>query len=178
MTQSDGLTLVIRALDYAARQHTTQRRKDAAATPYINHPIELIKVLAVEAAISDPEVLAAAALHDTVEDTTTEESDLRRLFGDRISDIVMEVTDDKSLRKDVRKRLQVERAPKKTTEAALVKLADKISNLRDVTASPPPDWTLDRRREYFDWAKAVVDRLPTVNATLRKLFDDAYAGRP
>jgi guanosine-3',5'-bis(diphosphate) 3'-pyrophosphohydrolase len=178
VTHDEGLTLVMRALDYAARQHTAQRRKDAAQTPYINHPIEVIKVLAVEAGITDPEVLAAAALHDTVEDTSTEEGDLRRLFGDRITDIVMEVTDDGSLRYEVRKRLQVEHAPKKTAAAAMVKFADKISNLRDVVSSPPPSWTLDRRREYFDWAKAVVDRLPPVSAKLRKLFDDAYAAKP
>lgn len=178
MTREDSLTLIIRALDYAARQHTAQRRKDAAQTPYINHPIELIKVLAVEAGITDPVVLTAAILHDTVEDTATEERDLRRLFGDRITDIVMEVTDDTMLRTDVRKRLQVEHAPKKTNEAAMVKFADKISNLRDVASSPPPSWSLDRRRDYFEWAKAVVDRLPPVSAKLRKLFDDAYAAKP
>lgn len=178
MKHDASVTLLIRALDYAARQHTTQRRKDAAQTPYINHPIELIKVLAVEAGISDIDVLVAAVLHDTVEDTSTEEGDLRRLFGDRITDIVMEVTDDQSLRNDVRKRLQVERAPKKTPEAAMVKFADKISNLRDVATNPPPSWTLDRRRAYFDWAKAVVDGLPPVNEKLRVLFDAAYARKP
>ncbi len=178
MTRDDGVTLLIRALDYAAQQHTTQRRKDAAQTPYINHPIALIKVLAIDAGITDPDVLAAAVLHDTVEDTSTEEADLRRLFGNRITDIVMEVTDDQSLRNDVRKRLQVERAHKKTPEAAMVKFADKISNLRDVAASPPPSWSLERRRDYFDWAKAVVDRLPPVNEKLRALFNAAYALKP
>lgn len=178
MTRDDDLKLLIRALDYSARQHTTQRRKDAAQTPYINHPIALIKVLAIEADITDPDVLAAAVLHDTVEDTSTEEADLRRLFGERIANIVMEVTDDTALFTDERKRLQVERAPTKSAAAAMVKLADKISNLRDVADNPPRSWDLNRRRAYFDWAKAVVDRLPSVNQKLRALFDAAYARKP
>ena len=137
MTADENLQLIIRALEYAARQHSDQRRKDAAGTPYINHPVALMNVLANEAGITDTDALVVAALHDTVEDTTTGEQDLRRLFGDRIAAIVMEVTDDKSLYTDARKRLQIEHAHKKSSTAAMVKFADKICNLRDVARSPP-----------------------------------------
>lgn len=125
-------------------------------------------------ALDEADVLVAAVLHDTIEDTQTTEQELRTRFGDRVTSIVLEVTDDKSLPKQRRKELQVEHAGHKSREAALVKLADKTCNLRDIANAPPADWPLQRRREYFDWAKQVVDGLPEVNAELRKLFDDAY----
>src|SRR5207245_1731452 len=117
-------------------------------------------------------------LHDTIEDTETTEAELRGRFVGRVADIVLEVTDDKSLPKHRRNELQVEHAQHKSPEAALVKLADKTCNLRDVASAPPHDWTLERRREYFEWAKQVVDGLPSVNATLRQAFDSAYRARP
>ena len=177
-TQHDDLQLLVRALNFAAQKHTRQRRKDAAESPYINHPNSLIDVLANEVGITEIDVLAAAALHDTIEDTETTPEQLRAMFGERITGIVLEVTDDKDLPSHVRKRLQIDHAHKKSREAALVKFADKICNLRDVANSPPAAWTLQRRREYFDWGKAVVDGLPPVNAALRALFDKAYALKP
>ncbi len=122
-------------------------------------------------------ILAAAALHDTIEDTETTEEELRTFFGDEIARLVLEMTDDKSLPKQERKRLQIEQAQHMSSEGALVKLADKICNLRDVAANPPAEWSLARRMEYFDWAKAVVDGLPRVNAKLLALFDAAYAAK-
>ena len=172
------MQLVIRALHFAAQKHSTQRRKDAAESPYINHPVALLDLLANEVGITDSDVLAAAALHDTIEDTGTTVAELSAIFGDRIAGIVMELTDDKSLHKDDRKRLQIEHAHKKSPAAARVKFADKICNVRDMAASPPAAWTLQRRRDYFDWAKAVVDGLPEVDAKLRELFDKAYAAKP
>jgi GTP diphosphokinase / guanosine-3',5'-bis(diphosphate) 3'-diphosphatase len=173
-----SLPLFIRALEFASRKHSTQRRKDADASPYINHPIALVSILAVEAGITDSDVLCAALLHDTIEDTATTRHELVSEFGEAIAGIVGEVTDDKSLEKQQRKRLQIEHAHSLTPAAGLVKLADKIANLRDVASSPPANWDLPRRQEYFDWAKAVVDGIRDAPAILRKLFDAAYAGRP
>jgi guanosine-3',5'-bis(diphosphate) 3'-pyrophosphohydrolase len=124
------------------------------------------------------EVLVAAILHDTVEDTETTTEELAREFGPRIAAIVAEVTDDKSLPKPERKRLQVERAPHSSPQARLVKLADKICNLRDVAAGPPAHWPLERRRGYFEWARAVIDGLRGTHAGLERLFDEAYRGKP
>jgi GTP diphosphokinase / guanosine-3',5'-bis(diphosphate) 3'-diphosphatase len=170
--------LLIRAIDFAARKHRLQRRKDVEASPYINHPVALMSVLCVEAGICDVEVLSAAALHDTIEDTQTTRDEISREFGKKIADIVAEVTDDKTLPSDERKRLQIERAPHKSSAASLVTLADKIANLRDVASSPPSDWSLKRRRDYFVWAKAVVDKLPTTHPLLDDLFNVAYAQQP
>src|SRR5574341_149609 len=153
------LALLLKALAFAAHKHRDQRRKDPEASPYINHPIALADVLVNEGGVRDVEVLCAALLHDTVEDTATTSEELERAFGPRIARIVAEVTDDKTLSKSERKRLQIEHAAALSPEAKLVKLADKICNLRDVAERPPATWDLARRREYFDWAKQVIDRL-------------------
>ncbi|MGH8658902.1 MAG: HD domain-containing protein [Gammaproteobacteria bacterium] len=173
-----ALGLVLAALAFAARKHRDQRRKDLDASPYINHPIALATLLSNEVKVSDPLVIASAILHDTVEDTDTTPQELQAQFGETIAAIVMEVTDDKRLLKTQRKRLQVETAPALSHQAKLVKLADKICNLRDVHASPPADWNLQRRREYFDWAKAVIDRMRGTHAELERLFDAIYSQRP
>lgn len=170
--------LLVDALAFAAHKHRDQRRKDIDASPYINHPIALLRVLRVEADVRDLEVLCAALLHDTVEDTETTREELVERFGETIASLVMEVTDDKGQDKATRKRMQVEHAPHLTPQAALVKLADKICNLRDVAQSPPPDWPLARRQHYFDWAKQVIDGLRGAHAGLEALFDQAYAQRP
>ncbi|HEX5282472.1 MAG TPA: HD domain-containing protein [Micropepsaceae bacterium] len=173
-----SLPQFIRALEFASRKHSTQRRKDAESSPYINHPIALVSILAVEAGIADPDVLCAALLHDTIEDTDTTRDELTQQFGRTIADIVVEVTDDKKLSKQIRKQLQIEHAPALSHAAGLVKFADKIANLRDVADCPPSGWPLDRRQEYFDWAKAVVTGIRDVPPRLRDLFDTAYARRP
>jgi guanosine-3',5'-bis(diphosphate) 3'-pyrophosphohydrolase len=173
-----GLPDILRALEFAARKHRDQRRKDADATPYINHPIQLAGVLVNEAGIDAAQVIIAALLHDTVEDTQTTPAELAREFGFAVADLVMEVTDDKSLPKAERKRLQVEHAAHLSAGARLVKLADKICNLRDMSAAPPADWDITRRREYFDWARAVVDRLRGTHTRLEALFDAEMTRRP
>ena len=137
-----------------------------------------MSVLCVEAGVCDVEVLSAAALHDTIEDTETTRDEIKKEFGKKIADIVAEVTDDKSLPKEERKRLQIENAAHKSSAASLVTIADKISNLRDVAANPPAGWSIERRRNYFVWAKAVVDGLPTTHPLLREVFDEIYAQRP
>ena len=170
--------LLIDALAFAADKHRTQRRKDPEASPYINHPIALARVLSVEGRVRDVKVLAAAVLHDTLEDTKTTYEELLERFGPAIAGIVREVTDDKTLLPAERKRLQIEHAGELSHRARLVKLADKISNLRDLTLNAPSEWSLQRRRDYFDWAKKVIDRVRGTNKKLERAFDDAYAGRP
>jgi len=170
--------LLIDALAFAAHKHRRQRRKDLEASPYINHPIALAHVLCDEAGVTNAKVLAAAILHDTIEDTETTYEELRERFGATVAGVVREVSDDKSLSKAERKRLQIEHAEQLSRRARLVKLADKICNVRDMASSAPHDWTLARRREYFDWAKSVVDRIRGTNTKLEAAFDQAYAGRP
>jgi guanosine-3',5'-bis(diphosphate) 3'-pyrophosphohydrolase len=121
-----NIGLVTRAVEFAAQKHRMQRRKDSEASPYINHPIALMHVLCIDGGINDPLILAAAALHDTIEDTETTEAELRTTFGEEIAQIVVELTDDKSLAKEVRKRLQIERAHRMSREAALVKLRFRL----------------------------------------------------
>jgi GTP diphosphokinase / guanosine-3',5'-bis(diphosphate) 3'-diphosphatase len=161
----------IKAVAFAAEKHKTQRRKDADASPYINHPIALANVLANEGGIANQDVLIAAILHDTIEDTETSEAELRKVFGDKVASLVLEVTDDKSLAPEVRKLLQIEHAAKASHGAKLVKLADKISNLRDMLSSPPADWPKERIAKYFDWASNVIAGLRGTNAELEKIFD-------
>jgi GTP diphosphokinase / guanosine-3',5'-bis(diphosphate) 3'-diphosphatase len=110
MTNSYDIGLVIRAVEFAAQKHRMQRRKDSDASAYINHPIALMHVLCIDGGISVPLILASAALPDTIEDTETTEEELRATFGEEIAQIVVEMTDDKSLPKGERKRLQIEHA--------------------------------------------------------------------
>jgi guanosine-3',5'-bis(diphosphate) 3'-pyrophosphohydrolase len=168
----------VRALAFASRKHSKQRRKDVDASPYINHPIALVSILAVEAGINDLDTLCAALLHDTIEDTDTSVEELVEAFGGPVASLVQEVTDDKRLPKAERKLLQVEHAAHLSPKARSVKLADKIANLRDVADGPPINWSLARRQEYFDWAKQVVDKIPDAPADLLSLFMAIYARRP
>ena len=172
------MNLLLDALAFAAAKHRNQRRKDVDASPYINHPIALARVLSVEAGIHDETVIAAALLHDTIEDTETTYDELLARFGPAVASIVAEVTDDKNLAKAERKALQVAHAPHMSQGAKWVKLADKTCNLRDVASSPPAGWPLRRRQAYFDWAKAVIDGVRGTHPQLEALFDTAYAARP
>ena len=169
------LPLFIDALAFAAHKHRDQKRKNAAASPYINHPIALADVLVREGSVTDIRVLCAAILHDTVEDTETTFEELEQRFGHEIAGIVREVTDDAALPKSRRKQLQVEHAPHLSSAARLVKLADKICNVRDVASDPPAHWPHERRVEYFDWAKRVIDGLRGAHPGLEAVFDAVYA---
>jgi guanosine-3',5'-bis(diphosphate) 3'-pyrophosphohydrolase len=164
---------LLNAIAFAAHKHRRQRRKDADATPYINHPIAVATLLAVEGDVADQATLFCAILHDTVEDTDTTFSELEERFGQEVADLVRELTDDKSLKKYERKRLQIEHATQSSSRAKLVKLADKICNVRDLTVSPPTDWPLERRREYLAWSEKVVDGCRGVNPKLDQAFDEA-----
>ena len=177
MAQFDS-NLVLKALSFAAYKHRHQRRKGVKAIPYINHPIALADMLVRTAKISDAEIIATALLHDTVEDTCTTHKELKTEFGSVISKLVAELTDDKSLPSEVRKRRQVEHAPTLSPRARMVKLADKTCNLLDVVQDPPAKWSLKRKQEYFDWAKEVIDQIRGTSVELEKAFDQAFAKRP
>jgi guanosine-3',5'-bis(diphosphate) 3'-pyrophosphohydrolase len=166
--------LFIKALAFAADKHKNQRRKDEAASPYINHPISLTNILVNEGEVNDINILVGAILHDTVEDTETSKEELQKEFGEKIASIVMEVTDDKSLPKEERKIKQIEHSAHISDEAKHIKLADKISNLRDIISSPPKDWSQERKNDYFEWAGKVIDQVRGTNSKLESIFDSLH----
>ena len=168
------LVLLTRAADYAARQHIAQRRKGETAEPYINHLTEVAALLAEATDGGDVVLLAGGLLHDPLEDTDTTYEDLAQRFGPEVAQLVAEVTDDKSLPKEERKRLQIEKTPSKSQRAKLLKLADKTSNLRSRVQSTPKGWTEERLRDYVQWADAVVRSCRGLNAKLEAGFDAAY----
>lgn len=165
---------LLRALDLAAAKHRDQRRKDEPRSPYINHPIAVARML-WECGVTDESTVLAGVLHDTIEDTETTRDELAQLFGAEVADIVVEVTDDKSLPKARRKELQVEHAPHLSLAARRVKLADKTCNVRDIIDSPPADWPLERKQQYLAWAKQVVDGLRDASPELAARFDAQHA---
>jgi len=162
--------LMLKALAFAAEKHRNHRRKDENASPYVNHLVTVALLIAEADETGDPELLAAALLHDTLEDTETSPGELEEIFGRRVRDLVEEVTDDKSLPKARRKALQVDHAPGLSPGASMIKIADKISNVRDILERPPADWPESRRRAYLDWAEEVVSRCPGTGTELEKVF--------
>lgn len=135
----------------------------------------MAEVIARVGGVTEGAVLQAAVLHDTLEDTKTTREELAERFGEAVARIVAEVTDDKSLPKQERKRLQVEHAPRLSHEAKLVKLGDKICNVRDVLRAPPEKWSAERRAEYVAWAASVVEGCRGTNAALEQHFDELVA---
>ena len=168
----NSVGLLLKAVRFAADKHMDQRRKDSKAAPYINHPIQVAETLWAVAEVREINLLVAAILHDTLEDTVTTPEEIRAEFGEDVLALVLEVTDDKSLPKPVRKQLQVETAPHKTQSAKLLKLADKICNVSDILATPPADWSLERQREYLLWTENVVAGLRGVNPRLERQYDE------
>ena len=166
--------LLLHAIELASHKHRDQRRKDQEKSPYINHPIAVASLLA-QHSVTDATALLAAILHDTIEDTQTTRDELVAAFGEDVAACVCEVTDDKSLPKARRKELQIEHAAHLSSSAKLVKIADKICNLRDIVDSPPADWPDARRQEYGVWCKQVVDGLRGVSPALERTFDEQYA---
>ncbi len=171
--KSMGTFGLLEAVQFAAEKHKHQRRKDFAATPYINHPIRVAAILN-ETGHHDVVVLCAAILHDTVEDTDTSSEELAERFGTDVSDIVMEVTDDKRLPKAERKRLQVEHAKDLSFGAGLVKISDKIANMENIITNPPVGWSVDRQQAYFDWSHDVVYNIQNRDKELELAFQNTY----
>jgi guanosine-3',5'-bis(diphosphate) 3'-pyrophosphohydrolase len=168
---AEDLGLFISALKFGANKHRWQRRKDAEQTPYFNHPINVAEVLWSVGAVRNIAVLTAALLHDVIEDTETKPEEVEREFGRAILAVILEVSDDKSLPKETRKELQVQHAPHLSVAAKLIKIADKICNIQDVTHSPPRNWSIERRLEYLAWAERVVKAM---NGSNKKLEEEFY----
>uniref|UniRef100_A0A914Y325 Guanosine-3',5'-bis(diphosphate) 3'-pyrophosphohydrolase MESH1 n=1 Tax=Panagrolaimus superbus TaxID=310955 RepID=A0A914Y325_9BILA len=166
-----GIELIIKATDFSARRHRFQKRKDNR-TPYVNHPIGVAHILTNEAHIYDPIVLASALLHDTVEDTKTTLEELKIMFGQEVCDIVAECTDDKSKAYNIRKQLQIDHAASHSFKAKLVKLADKLYNLRDLERQPPHGWDRKRCRDYAKWSKEVISQMRGTNQILENGLDE------
>ncbi|MDR3554955.1 MAG: HD domain-containing protein [Syntrophobacteraceae bacterium] len=166
----EDFTLFMSALKFGAHKHRWQRRKDAEQTPYFNHPINVAEVLWGSGAVRDITILTAALLHDVIEDTETLPDEVERDFGKVVRSLILEVTDDKSLPKETRKELQVQHAPHLSPGAKLIKIADKICNIKDVIYSPPPNWSIERRLEYLAWAERVVKAMNGCNERLEEEF--------
>jgi len=171
----NNLTTLIEAINFAAKKHVNQKRKGADNQPYINHPLEVLHLLTGVGKVEDFDILIAAVLHDTIEDTKTTEEEITKLFGANVCKMVLELTDDKSLPKAERKQLQIEHAPHISKGARQIKLCDKISNIRDVMENPPDGWSEKRRSEYVLWGEKVVAGLRGANENLEKRFDELMA---
>ncbi|MCX6335337.1 MAG: HD domain-containing protein [Bacteroidia bacterium] len=185
------MSLILKALDFAAVRHKTQFRKGEDKSPYINHPIQVASLLANKAGEKDTVLIAAAILHDVVEDTVDGKKEknklieiIRETFGEEVLSVTLEVTDDKRLSKKMRKRMQVEHAPGLSVKARKLKIADKTMNVHDITVNPPVKWGLERIRKYLDWSEKVVYGLRGVNPKLEAIFDETlqigrakYSGR-
>ncbi len=172
---SNSTVDLLRAINFAAGHHVNQRRKGEAAEPYVNHVIEVATRLAEATDGQDLELVIAGVLHDTLEDTDATRDEIEAGFGAEVARLVVEVTDDRTLERTVRKRLQVETVRRKSSRAKMIKLADKTSNIRAIVASPPKDWVPARKREYFEWAHEVAEGCRGVNPRLEAWFDEAYA---
>lgn len=172
---TEAVRQILGAASFAAEKHAGQKRKGHAAEPYINHLIEVAELIAGSSPSLDVNLVIAGLLHDTIEDTGVTATELEQRFGKDVTALVLEATDDKSLPKDARKALQVKNAATRSPRAQTLKLADKISNLRSLLTSPPAEWSTDRKREYFEWARQVVSGFTEPNAVLQAEFDKTYA---
>lgn len=169
--RTKGIGLVIQAAHFAADKHRDQRRKGVRNTPYINHPLEVAERLNRIGGIEDANILAAAILHDTIEDTETTRAELAKLFGNDIAALVAELTDQPGLTWQERKRLEIEHSAQISDRAKMIKLSDKTSNVADTVSNPPGEWTLSRRRDYLEFAELVAKGCRGVNAALDAEFD-------
>ena len=173
----NDILMIAKAVDFSARKHVHQRRKGEMAEPYVNHVTDVARILAEATEGKNTTLIVAGLLHDTIEDQNVTHDELLNLFGKDVADLVLEVTDDMSIAKPERKLLQVANAPYKSAHAKMLRMADKISNLNSILTSAPKHWDYARRREYFEWAKRVVDGCRGVNARLEELLDATYQKR-
>ncbi len=168
----DATGVILKALRFSAEKHSDQRRKDSRSSPYINHPIQVTETLWSVGGVRDESLLAAAILHDTIEDTNATPAEIEHEFGVDVLGLVLEVTDDKSLPKEIRKQLQIETAPNKSPRAKMLKLADKLCNVHDIVHTPPTSWSLKRRQEYLLWTEKVVKGLRGTSRELEARYDE------
>lgn len=170
--QEKDMAMLLKAITFAAENHSHHRRKDPKASPYINHPIQVAVLLWEVGHVRDINIIVSAILHDIIEDTSITPEEIEAIFGKSVMEMVLEVTDDKTLPKAERKRLQIVNAPHKSDGARQIKLADKISNVMDIDEYSPTDWSLQRKREYLDWSEKVVAGLRGINPKLEAYYDD------
>jgi len=171
VTPSPELSQILEAVIFAAIKHQGQIRKDESGSPYVTHPLMVAQTLWNIGGVWDTRTLIAAILHDALEDTKTTPEEISERFGEAVLAIVLEVTDDKSLERIERKRLQVKHAPDLSQAAKIIKLGDKLVNCRDILYFPPKDWSLERRRDYIQWGADVVAKIRGVNPALETAFD-------
>lgn len=171
MTSSPELSQILEAVIFAAIKHQGQVRKDERGSPYVTHPLMVAQTLWDVGGVRNTRTLIAAILHDTLEDTKTTSEEISARFGEKVLAIILEVTDDKSLEKMDRKRLQVVHAPDLSRAAKIIKLGDKLVNCHDILFSPPKDWSLERRRDYIQWSADVVAKIRGTNPNLERVFD-------
>jgi len=171
---------IVEAIAFASERHKSQTRKGAGEVPYINHPIAVAKLLS-DFGEDDIELNISAFLHDVVEDTTKNEKEIKEIsdiiiekFGEIVLLTVLEVSDNKSLPVEERKRLQVVHTPKLSDRAKKLKIADKICNILDIKNDPPENWPVQRKLAYLDWSKQVVNGAKGLNKKLDKYFDQVY----
>lgn len=162
-----------KAIVFASHAHAGQYRKDGN-TPYINHPLEVMNLVVMHVDRPQDDVLIAAVLHDVVEDTNVTSAEIKHMFGGHVARLVAELTDDKSLTKEERKRIQLQEVHTLSPDGKLLRLCDKICNVYDILYAPPGDWDIRRRMDYLKWSKAVVDRIRGVHPLLEKRFDELY----
>ncbi|NJM57828.1 MAG: bifunctional (p)ppGpp synthetase/guanosine-3',5'-bis(diphosphate) 3'-pyrophosphohydrolase [Synechococcales cyanobacterium RU_4_20] len=161
--------LLLQAIAFATHKHRFQRRKDGK-TPYINHPIHVALILSEIGHVEDGAILAAAVLHDTVEDTDTTLDEIEAHFGARVRSLVAEVTDDPRRSPSEQKQHQLDHAAELSIGATLIRIADKTSNVTDLYEAPAENWSVARRQSYLLWAEAMIARCRPVNAALEKNF--------
>ena len=172
MIYLENYNKILRALNFSSFQHRNQKRKDKNGTPYINHCINVAFLISEIGKINDPDILCAAILHDTIEDTNTIYEEIAKEFGHNVASMVLAVSDDKNIDKNERKLLQIEKAKNMNHKEAAIVIADKISNIRDIIFNPPNGWDKDRKEAYIAWSKSVVGSLPIVNENLLNLFNE------
>lgn len=175
MTKPTDIGRIIQAAHFSADKHRDQRRKGSRNTPYINHPLEVAERLNRIGGVENADVLVAAILHDTIEDTETTAAEIEQLFGRDVARLVTELTVDKEPYWTVRKRNEIDDAPKLSANAKLIKLSDKTSNVADTVSNPPGEWTLQRRRDYLEFAGLVADGCRGINVALDAEFDRVMA---
>lgn len=166
--------ILLKTINFAAQKHTDQRRKNSTGSPYIEHPIAVANQISQIGHISDLATLQAAILHDTVEDTNTTLDEIKTEFGEEVSNIVAEVTDNKSLPKVERKKFQIVHAAVISYKAKIVKLSDKLHNLSDLLIDPPTSWSKETVQGYFIWSYQVVRNLKGTNIYLETALNDVF----
>ena len=173
MIQSE-MAKIVRAAYFAGEKHKDQRRSDKEETPYINHPLELASILVDEGRVDEVDVICAALLHDTIEDTNTTFEELESLFGSVVTNIVREVSNDMTLSSVDRRKKEAESIPFLSRKAKLVKLADKIANIRDISTMPPVGWNLEKKEAYFDFSLSIAERAKDASHVLYEVFVNDY----